>query len=1588
MAAAMEAAMKITKLGEDNYLTWFADIEQLLKVRDCWDAVTCDPPAAIAAVLAAEGTIPSKADLTLTLSAAETTVDDKTMVRAQLRALEWRRKDEVAKALMHLNVKPIHHATFRMTATARSAWQELQQAFRSMGIARATDMRRQITALRKEAGEGVTEYINRGTMLRYEMKLMDQEPKEIELVAALLAGLPSEYDNTVEVMQMLKLTTLNDIKEQLVVAEVTHKRKARTNEREAAALAAAAAAAAPKPLPPAQRHYENDGRYIDRRQCYGCGDYGHIRRDCRTNPYWRPRDNDRYHDAHQRHGSPPRQYGQDDRDRAGGWRQHRPNSPPPRRNPHGGGDADPPAGGLAMMATGTAAVVTSIERPKQDPDWIIDSGASHHMTGQEKTLTNLREVEPVKITIADGRNTTAVMAGDAVLPMITDAGMRSTVLKDVLLAPGLTVNLFSIKAIMQRGFGAHFSSGSVIIINEDKVVFRGRAQGHVFVLPTTRPIPEYVGGAGLAAASVGVKRWHNRLAHPGKEATLRTQRMVDGMHITEASPRKALEPLCEPCVFGKQTRGPFPTSQTKTTAAMDLIHLDICGPMPVASTGGSKFLLGAIDDTSAYAAAIPLPTKAHAGGAAALLLKDWEREAGKPAAMLRSDRGGEFINHAVASWTREEGMVHQTTAPYTPQQNGKAERFNRSLMEKVTAVMIASKCDPSLWAEAAATVTYAMNRTAKAGKTMTPFELWCGKRPSIAHMRTFGCAAYVLTPAKFRRKLDPRGRKGIFLGYEPHSKAYRTWVGGKIVISRDVVFDESFMGDDNHEPADAASYDWAGVEDSWGALSSDGDEQGGADAVATDVPEPETNNDEGDQPATPPGDATDKDTTADDAEMTTIIEAARRASGLDVTPPGSSSGESTTNAADSPPAAARYPSRVRAQPARLGEGDAHPAVAQELDDTDEVPIWTGAALAARAVLPNPDKMTLAQARLEPDWDQFDLSTTKEVNSLWDNGTFELVKPPPMGPLPPLLPVQILCNRKRGDVGQIVKWKSRGVARGDLQVKGRDYTDVWAPVVRKATLLAMLALAAAERLLLYQLDVETAFLNGPVEEELYVRQPKGYERGDPTMLCRLRKAIYGLKQAARQWYLELVKLMTTMGMTQSDADPCLFYNIGTSHGRTFIIVYVDDILILAKRQEDIDAMKQMVMRAFKSTDVGPPTFFLGLHIKCDPERQTITVSQQQYVRTLLARSGMENANRVCLPMTVGAQLQKAGTPLDGPGREDYQTLIGGLLYLASCTRPDISFTVGKLARYGAAPTVAHQAAAKTVLRYLSGTATWGLQYGTRSPLVGYTDADYAGDTDTRRSTTGYAFMMNGAAISWQSKVQPTVATSTTEAEYIATAQGAREGVWLKLLLKDLTGTDEAVTLRCDNQSAIKLIDNPAGTARSKHIDVAHHFVRDRAARGDLSIEYVPTTSMTADVLTKALPSMLLANCMKGLGMVNVDPLGGLKGSVERDEDAKSTPGKSPPRCDSTLTPQGGMGNSTTSPPDEGTVTRRLGAKRADQLAGGEITGGTDRGGGGQTETDGRHLAGDEGVGGSDDDGGRPAGASGTPSGEPGGAATTS
>jgi len=215
---------------------------------------------------------------------------------------------------------------------------------------------------------------------------------------------------------------------------------------------------------------------------------------------------------------------------------------------------------------------------------------------------------------------------------------------------------------------------------------------------------------------------------------------------------------------------------------------------------------------------------------------------------------------------------------------------------------------------------------------------------------------------------------------------------------------------------------------------------------------------------------------------------------------------------------------------------------------------------------------------------------------------------------------------------------------------------------------------------------------------------------------------------------------------------------------------------------------------------------------------------------------------------------------------YSTLIGSLMYLSVCTRPDISQAVGALARYMSKPTSAHWSVAKTVLRYLAGTPNYGITYGTGNRgLQVYCDADYAGDIDTRRSTTGYAFILNGGAITWSSRLQPTVAASTTEAEYIAAASTAKEALWLRKLLKDLHFNIDTIAINADSQSAIKLIKNPIVSLRSKHIDVIHHFVRERTARNEISFEYIRTDNMVADALTKPVSSAKFNFCRDGMGI---------------------------------------------------------------------------------------------------------------------------
>jgi hypothetical protein len=437
----------------------------------------------------------------------------------------------------------------------------------------------------------------------------------------------------------------------------------------------------------------------------------------------------------------------------------------------------------------------------------------------------------------------------------------------------------------------------------------------------------------------------------------------------------------------------------------------------------------------------------------------------------------------------------------------------------------------------------------------------------------------------------------------------------------------------------------------------------------------------------------------------------------------------------------------------------------------------------------------------------------------------------------------------------------------MQREGIDFDELYAPVSKHATLRALLAKAADEDLELYQLDIKTAFLYGELEEEVYIKQAPGYEEGPPGTVGRLHRALYGLRQAPRMWHARMEKELLLHGFTKSASDPGLYLQHNKDH-TVYALVWVDDVLLASRELEAAKKVAAALSEAFKVHVIGEPEKFLGMKIDRDREAGTIKLSQGKYIKDMVTKYGMTDAKPKSVPLPPNTKLTRQDdSELLDTTKYGYSELVGSLLYASVCTRPDISQSVGALAKFMSKPTVNHYAAAKSVLRYLASTPEFGITYGGggRQGLTAYCDADYAGDLDSRKSTTAYVFILNGGVISWSSRLQPTVAASTTEAEYMAAAYAVKEALWLRKLMQDLSIPAETVSIYCDNQSAIALLNNPITSARSKHIDVLHHFARERVARGEVEFRYCATACMIADCLTKPVPEHKLVFCREGMGI---------------------------------------------------------------------------------------------------------------------------
>jgi hypothetical protein len=1291
-------------------------------------------------------------------------------------------------------------------------WYTLADQFQKRTWANKLSLRRRLYNMKLKENHSVQEHIKTMTEIFQELSVIGDPIEEEDRVVHILASLPEEFDMLVTALESNKdVPDLETVTERIMHEERKLKEKSGSDKR-----------SNPKALHVMGKPRRNQPQKF-KGECWYCKEPGHKFEDCEEKVQDEKRDKMRKGPSWQRKGN---NFSKE--------KVHL--SERKKQDELQSSDSD-----YGFIVIGSHALSTVTENERKN--WIVDSGATSHMCNNDQQFTELKKIEePIKIKVGDGFSVMAEKQGTIDLKVAVDDTVKPCRLRNVLLVPELSYSLLSVSKATESKKKVEFDGNKCTITNKSgEVILSAKKQGNLYFANIRNVNREFVNSAEKKSPEIPKEEsrdsdfkeesrdseenpeipkeesrdsevekecrdskknpevskeesrlWHSRYGHLGAKSlvTLAKNKMVSGFNFNKNFIKDDLQ-VCEPCVEGKHHHQKFPKDGgTRAKDPLGIVHTDICGKMDdVPSLGGKEYFLSIIDDKTRYTWTYPLKYKSDAFGK----FKEWkamaERSSGYKLKKLRSDNGGEYISNEFDQYLLDEGIQRQNSIPKTPQQNGVAERMNRTLEEVIRSMLSESKLPKRFWAEALATATYLRNRSpTKAVEDMTPFEAWNGVKPNVDHLRVFGSICYAHIHKSDRKKLDPKARKTILLGYGESVKGYRLYdpEWKRVFYCRDVIFKEmEFLHSRTENNVDN---------------DADEPEVVQLDTASDDIQQlPENNEDN------------------DTCEVTECPD------------------EENEEAE-----ASNQPVRSRRPPQYYGEWANH-VTADILEPKD-----------IKGVLKSDEK------------DKWLDAMENEIKSLKEHGVWDLVKLPEGRKT---VGCKWIFKVKQDADGNVERYKARLVAQGFSQKEGEDYDETFSPVVRFESIRTVIALAAQLGLSLHQMDVKTAFLNGELKEKIYMRQPPGYVvQGKETYVCLLYKSLYGLKQSARCWNEELDSQLKKMGFFQSAFDPCIY--VRSKENEIIIIaVYVDDLIIGGENDSNIKRIKDTISSKFDMEDMGKLHHFLGVKIVQNPS--WIWIGQPAYIKVLLKNFSMDNSKAVATPFDAGTKLIKSKEDDDSCNKVKYQSAVGSLLFLSNRTRPDISYAVGVTARFSANPSVVHWSAVKRIMRYLNGSIDLGLLYvreeGT-GKLVGYSDADWAGDLDDRKSTSGYVFQLSGSAITWRSKKQTVVALSTAEAEYIALASAAQEAVWLKRLISDLQGSEEkTITIYEDNQSAICMGKNQQYHGRTKHVDIKYHFVREKIATGAITVPYCKTDDMVADIFTKPLFAPRFKRMCELLGM---------------------------------------------------------------------------------------------------------------------------
>ncbi|SCZ92395.1 BZ3501_MvSof-1269-A2-R1_Chr2-1g04372 [Microbotryum saponariae] len=1068
---------------------------------------------------------------------------------------------------------------------------------------------------------------------------------------------------------------------------------------------------------------------------------------------------------------------------------------------------------VGCLATGLLAR----RRQLRNHSFVVDSGATSHMVSDKSLFTTYRHIAPTKIGgIAGGIN--AIGTGN--IAFIAASGHPIT-LTGVLHTPGLFVNLLSVSRLCDTDdVRVAFTKHGIHIDKDGNDIAEGaRLDEGLYLLDADHSKCQHLALLSRSQSSVPLLTLHRCLGHlaPSSIQKMVAAGLLEGLRAGY-SDEEVEKFVCNACLSAKGHRLPFPDSDSHSSERLGLVHSDVLS-FPERSLTGKRYLVTFLDDYSRKLWAYAIGHKSEVFGIFKTWLAEVELETGATLKVLRTDNGGEYCSRAFTEFCKTRGTRRQYSIPRTPQQNGRAERVNRSIVEGVLALLVDAHLPKTFWEEAAAYFVYCKNLCQHAAlDKATPNSVWQGDHTTASALHPFGCTAWLTVAPELRSKLDPKAVRVFFTGYDLASKAFRFYdtTTQKIILGRNATFlDTEFPG-----------------------LHGDPTEQDGDTHFAS----------------------------APTTESQTVVKTWTplpqvRLDLQDVHHPDFSTYREPASAEESPDELDLIGRHSRDEsPDEIDFLTRHHRAFIAIDDDTSD---TEAIQPVKSITSDPQ--TWREAMSSDKREVWAKAATDEFTSMRDDFkvfTIEDRATVPAGAT--IVTSKFVWKTKRNALGEVTGHKARLVAQGNRQRDGIDFNETFAPVARFSSIRSLLALAAANGLHVHQADIDKAYLHGDLDHDIWMTAPRGFDLPSDKVL-RLRRSIYGLKQAGRIWNRHIDASLRALGYTATGTDHCVYSWLDDRQCPHYIALYVDDLLMISPELAEIERVISGLDQRYGVKRLGPAEYILGIQIRRFDDG-SIALSQERYIMDVLARFHFDTTTRgTTVPMTPGLSL----TAIPGQGTERirswYLQAIGSLLYISLGTRPDIAFAVSYLARFANNPGRRHWIAVKHILRYLRATYRNELVYARGQAritgVVGYSDANWGACIDTSVSTMGYVFYIAGSAVSWSSKRQSRVADSTTDAEYLALSHAGKEGIYLSQLLEELHVQPVAPAhIFTDNEAAAAVAHDPVRVSGTRHIRLREHFVRDMVNRGDISLSHVGTSDMVADIFTKALgPKVFSTHC---------------------------------------------------------------------------------------------------------------------------------